>query len=115
MIPVILAGGSGMRLWPLSREAFPKQFLPLLGSDVSLLEQTVARISGLCDTGKLVVVCNEKHRFIVGEQLHKTGLTSPHILLEPEGRNTAPAIALADYVGLTGYHHPVFGAIPVHL
>ena len=91
--PVLLAGGSGTRLWPLSRESYPKQFLPLLG-DTSALQGTWQRVAELADDAP-VLVTNEAHRFIVAEQLRQLGLHHPSILLEPAGRNTAPAIALA--------------------
>lgn len=93
MIPVILAGGSGSRLWPQSRALYPKQFLPLLGS-TTMLQQTLQRLQGL-DLQNPVIVCNEDHRFLVAEQLRQIGIKPSAILLEPFGRNTAPAIALA--------------------
>src|SRR5512133_3142812 len=93
--PVILSGGSGTRLWPLSREKYPKQLVPLIGKD-SLLQATVRRMEGL--TGLKVesplVVCNEEYRFIIAEQLRLMGIKS-NLLLEPAGRNTAPALTLA--------------------
>lgn len=92
MIPVIMAGGSGTRLWPLSRKAFPKQFLKLCG-DSTMLQQTAARLDGL-STVDPMVICNEDHRFLVAEQLRAAGKQGS-IILEPAGRNTAPAIALA--------------------
>jgi mannose-1-phosphate guanylyltransferase len=92
MIPVIMAGGSGTRLWPLSRTAFPKQFLALDGQ-LTMLQQTAARLDGLSDQ-QPIVICNEDHRFLVAEQLLQHGKQAT-ILLEPVGRNTAPAIALA--------------------
>ncbi len=91
--PVILAGGSGTRLWPLSREQRPKQFLALAGHD-TMLQQTLGRLHGLpCRTPMLI--CNEQHRFLAAEQLRQSGIEGAAILLEPVGRNTAPAIALA--------------------
>jgi mannose-1-phosphate guanylyltransferase/mannose-6-phosphate isomerase len=95
VIPVILSGGSGTRLWPLSRELFPKQFLPLTGGDRTLLQSTVERIAGFPGAGAPMVVCNEAHRFLVAEQLRTVGAEPGGILLEPVGRNTAPAVALA--------------------
>jgi len=92
--PVILSGGAGTRLWPLSRELSPKQFLPLVGEH-SLLQQTVLRLAGLPDLTPPLVVCNEEHRFLVAEQLRAIGIDGAQILLEPAGRNTAPAVALA--------------------
>ena len=93
ILPVILAGGSGTRLWPLSRETFPKQFLSLAGDD-SMLQATVTRLTGLQAAAPLVI-CNEAHRFLVAEQLRQLGALSQNILLEPAARNTAPAVALA--------------------
>ena len=95
MIPVILSGGVGSRLWPLSRGMYPKQLLCLADAELSMLQQTVSRASTINSIGSAIVVCNEEHRFIVGEQLHHIGSEGASILLEPEGRNTAPAIALA--------------------
>lgn len=89
--PVILSGGSGTRLWPLSRESFPKQLHNLFG-ERSLLQETAARIAGMAPP---LVVCNDEHRFVIGEQLREIGVTPRGILLEPVGRNTAPAAAVA--------------------
>jgi mannose-1-phosphate guanylyltransferase len=97
MIPVIMAGGSGTRLWPLSRTAFPKQFLSL-GYDMTMLQQTLARLNGLSDVAP-IVISNEEHRFLVAEQLRQMDVQGS-ILLEPVGRNTAPAIALAAFQAL---------------
>ncbi|MBN5273108.1 mannose-1-phosphate guanylyltransferase/mannose-6-phosphate isomerase [Serratia marcescens] len=91
--PVIMAGGTGSRLWPLSRELFPKQFLALC-SEFSMLQTTVNRLDGL-EISNPLVICNEEHRFIVAEQLRQITRLSHNIILEPVGRNTAPAIALA--------------------
>ncbi|TQE92891.1 MAG: hypothetical protein FKY71_18800 [Spiribacter salinus] len=93
LIPVIMAGGSGSRLWPLSRQLNPKQFLALTG-DATLFQSTLARIDGLTDAPPLLL-CNEEHRFIAAEQLRQAGIDSATLMLEPVGRNTAPAIALA--------------------
>lgn len=93
MIPVILSGGSGSRLWPLSRKLYPKQFLALTGEH-SLFQQTLQRLS-FEGMQKPVVVCNLEHRFIVNEQLAQIGLGAQAMLLEPFGRNTAPAVAMA--------------------
>lgn len=92
--PVILSGGSGSRLWPLSRQNQPKQFLTLIG-DHSLFQETVLRASRLPGVQLPVTVCSEDHRFMVGEQLQEIGVGNGGILLEPTARNTAPAIALA--------------------
>lgn len=88
---VLLSGGVGSRLWPVSREAYPKQFLPLAG-DNSMLVDTVARVADITDSSPLYI-CNEEHRFIVAEQVH--GVYPGEIVLEPVGRNTAPAVAIA--------------------
>lgn len=96
IVPVLLSGGVGSRLWPVSRKALPKQFLPL-GSELSMLQETIRRLQGL-DTRAPLVVCNEAHRFLVAEQLRSIDATAEAIILEPEGRNTAPAIALAALV-----------------
>jgi mannose-1-phosphate guanylyltransferase/mannose-6-phosphate isomerase len=94
LVPVILSGGSGTRLWPLSRELLPKQLLALTG-ERTMIQETAARLMGFPNATAPVVVCNEAHRFLVAEQLHEMGLPPAAILLEPVGRNTAPAIALA--------------------
>ncbi len=91
--PVLLCGGVGSRLWPVSRQVRPKQYLNLIG-ETSMLQQTLTRIESLAQTSP-IIVCNEEHRFLVAEQVRQLGLTSPTIILEPEGKNTAPAIALA--------------------
>ncbi|MCU7816867.1 MAG: mannose-1-phosphate guanylyltransferase/mannose-6-phosphate isomerase [Candidatus Thiodiazotropha sp. (ex Rostrolucina anterorostrata)] len=94
IIPVILSGGSGTRLWPLSRSAYPKQFIPLI-DDHSLFQETVERMSAVPDAGDVLVVCNEEHRFMVAEQIRQLDMKPSGIMLEPIGRNTAPAIACA--------------------
>jgi mannose-1-phosphate guanylyltransferase/mannose-6-phosphate isomerase len=93
ILPVIMAGGTGSRLWPLSRELYPKQFLAVTGSQ-SMLQQTLARLSGIEHQAPLLI-CNEEHRFIAAEQMRLGGFNHSGIILEPVGRNTAPAIALA--------------------
>ena len=94
LIPVILSGGAGTRLWPLSRELYPKQLLRLV-ADRTMLQETVARTGGLPGLAPPIVVCNENHRFMVAEQLRELGSTPHAIVLEPQGRNTAPAAAIA--------------------
>ena len=91
---VIMAGGSGTRLWPLSRAAHPKQFLPLYG-DNTMLQETVNRLDYL-NIQNSITICNEEHRFFVAEQLREINKLGS-IILEPEGKNTAPAIALAAF------------------
>ncbi|WJW76697.1 mannose-1-phosphate guanylyltransferase/mannose-6-phosphate isomerase [Thiohalobacter sp. IOR34] len=92
--PVILTGGAGSRLWPLSREYFPKPLLPLVG-DRTLLQESALRLEGLDAVQPPLFVCNEEHRFLVAEQVQEIGQTPTGILLEPEGRNTAPALTIA--------------------
>ncbi len=94
IVPVILSGGSGTRLWPLSREAYPKQFLPLVDRN-TMLQNTALRIAGLADVAAPLVVCNQEHRFMVAEQLRAVGIRPAAVVLEPVGRNTAPAVAVA--------------------
>jgi mannose-1-phosphate guanylyltransferase/mannose-6-phosphate isomerase len=91
---VILSGGSGTRLWPLSRKQYPKQYLPLVG-DNTMLQETILRLNGLDNFADPIIVCNADHRFLVAEQCQQINVTNPTILLEPIGRNTAPAIAAA--------------------
>jgi mannose-1-phosphate guanylyltransferase / mannose-6-phosphate isomerase len=100
LIPVILSGGAGTRLWPLSRELYPKQLLALTG-ERTMLQQTALRLEGL-GAGAPVIVCNEAHRFLVAEQLRQLDIEPRAMLLEPSGRNTAPAIALAAHAALAG-------------
>ena len=98
LIPVILSGGAGTRLWPLSRELYPKQQLALTG-DRTMIQQTALRLEGLAATPP-VLVCNEAHRFLVAEQLRQLNVEPKAVVLEPFGRNTAPAIALAAHAAL---------------
>ena len=92
--PVVLSGGSGTRLWPMSRAALPKQLLPL-SSNLSMLQETLKRLSGISGSGDPLVVCNQDHRFIVAEQLRQIDINKSLIVLEPVGRNTAPAAVVA--------------------
>lgn len=101
LIPVILSGGSGTRLWPLSRELYPKQLLPLVGKG-TMLQETLARVQGVDNVGPPIVVCNESHRFLVAEQLRAIDAEPQAILLEPVGRNTAPAVAVAAMAAVAG-------------
>ena len=108
--PVLLSGGSGTRLWPLSREAYPKQFLPLAGDD-TMVQATWLRVAPLASAAP-IVVANEEHRFLVAEQLRQIGAPVPAILLEPVGRNTAPAIAAAALHALAGGEDALLLVLP---
>ncbi len=99
--PIVLSGGSGTRLWPLSREAHPKQFLPLT-SDRSLLQETVTRVADSDRFLPPIVVCNAEHRFLVAEQLRQIGVAPAASVLEPAARNTAPAVAVGAMMAVTG-------------
>ena len=110
MIPVILSGGSGTRLWPVSRKTHPKQFWPLV-SEVSMLQETCNRTSDVAERDP-VVICNEEHRFFVAQQLQEGGYRKPDILLEPVGRNTAPAAAVAALHLRSGEEDPVMLMLP---
>jgi mannose-1-phosphate guanylyltransferase/mannose-6-phosphate isomerase len=94
IIPVILSGGSGTRLWPLSRKQYPKQYLPLIG-DNTMLQETILRLKGLDDLSDPIIICNADHRFLVAEQCQQIDVQNSTILLEPVSRGTAPAIAAA--------------------
>ncbi len=115
LIPVILSGGAGTRLWPLSRELYPKQFLPLVG-ERTMIQDTALRTLGLAGVAAPIVVCNEAHRFLVAEQLRQVGIVPQSILLEPVGRNTAPAVAIAALAALAsaggGDEAPLLLALP---
>lgn len=104
--PIIMAGGSGSRLWPLSRQLNPKQFLPIANPDFSMLQATIHRLEGL-DAALPQLICNEQHRFLAAEQLRLLGLDQTSILLEPIGRNTAPAIAIAALQARSDGNDPV--------
>ncbi|MFP4161051.1 MAG: mannose-1-phosphate guanylyltransferase/mannose-6-phosphate isomerase [Ectothiorhodospira sp.] len=111
LIPVILSGGAGTRLWPMSRQLFPKQFLPLSGQGETLLQGTLARLPGE-GVAPPLLVCNEAHRFLVAEQLRQMGLHPGGILLEPVGRNTAPAAAVAALRARASGEDPVLLVMP---
>ncbi|HAX7566478.1 TPA: mannose-1-phosphate guanylyltransferase/mannose-6-phosphate isomerase [Escherichia coli] len=105
LLPVIMAGGTGSRLWPMSRELYPKQFLRLYGQR-SMLQETVVRLDGI-NAREPVVICNDEHRFLVAEQLRQINKFSHNIILEPVGRNTAPAIALAALSAIKNGDDPI--------
>ena len=107
---VLLSGGSGTRLWPLSREAYPKQFLPLVGED-TMLQATWRRVAPVAGAAP-IVVAGEDHRFLVAEQLRQVGVAAASILLEPVGRNTAPAIAAAALQAMADGDDPLLLVLP---
>lgn len=115
LIPVILCGGSGTRMWPLSRESYPKQFLSLTGSH-TMLQDTALRLQGLPEAAGLslvpILVCNTEHRFLAASQLAAVQVNQPRIVLEPVGRNTAPALTLAALQATEGGEDPVLLAMP---
>ncbi|MBD9468867.1 mannose-1-phosphate guanylyltransferase/mannose-6-phosphate isomerase [Pseudoxanthomonas sp. PXM01] len=110
LIPVILSGGSGTRLWPLSREAYPKQFLPLVG-DQTMLQATWRRAAPVT-RARPIIVANQEHRFMVAEQLREIGVEPAAVVLEPAGRNTAPAIATAALIAVAQNEHAVLLVLP---
>lgn len=111
IVPVILAGGSGTRLWPISRTARPKQFLALLGEH-SLFQQTLLRLKGDPRYGAPIVITNEDYRFLVAEQAHEVGIVPASIVLEPVARNTAPAIVAASVMAARDGSDPLVHVLP---
>ncbi len=111
ILPVILSGGSGTRLWPLSRKMYPKQLIPLI-SEHSLLQDTINRLTTDKSIDKAMVICNEEYRFMVAEQVNNTSLKYSDIILEPVGKNTAPAIALAAITAMEKGDDPVMLVLP---
>lgn len=112
LIPVILAGGVGSRLWPVSRSMLPKQFIDFPGMQGSLFQNTISRLEGVSEVEDPIVVCNNDHRFLVAEQLRALGKEHCNILLEPAGRNTAPAVALAALCALQDDADPLLLVLP---
>lgn len=112
IVPVILCGGSGTRLWPLSRNAYPKQLLPLVNNQQSMLQETVTRVANLPDCHKSIVICNEIHRFLVAEQLQLDDREHPTIILEPMGKNTAPAVTIAALQAVASGQDPLLLVLP---
>ena len=111
ILPVILSGGAGTRLWPLSRELYPKQLLPL-ASDKTMLQETLLRLDGVDHLESPLIVCNEAHRFMVAEQVRQLDKQTHSIILEPCGRNTAPAVAIAALYGETQSDDPILLVLP---
>ena len=113
IIPVILSGGSGSRLWPLSRASFPKQYISLTqNTKKSMLQLTLDRLNGIQHIDEPIVICNEEHRFILAEQLREIKVKAKSILLEPFGRNTAPAIAISAIKALENNEDPILLVLP---
>ncbi len=112
IVPVVMSGGVGSRLWPLSREHFPKQLMPLTGGEYSLFQETLIRISGISEIGPSIIVCNENHRFMIAAQMQAVNMNPETIILEPVGRNTCPAIAVATLDAAKNGADPVLLVMP---
>ncbi len=111
LIPVVLSGGAGSRLWPLSRTLLPKQFLPLV-SERTMLQDTVSRLRGLPELSGPILVCSEEHRFLAADQLQRIGIKPLTQVLEPAGRNTAPAVAVAAMAAMEQTPHAIMLVLP---
>ena len=112
IVPVILSGGVGSRLWPLSREHLPKQLMPLLGGEHSLFQKTLMRLSNIDETAPPIIVCNESHRFMAAAQMQAINTTYSDIILEPAGRNTCPAITVGALAALKNEDDPDLLVLP---
>jgi len=111
IIPVILSGGSGTRLWPLSRAMRPKQLLSMV-SNHTMIQDTVTRLSGISELAEPIIVCNEEHRFTIAEQMREINVNPSAIILEPFGRNTAPAVAISALESQKSENDPVLLVLP---
>ena len=112
IVPVILSGGVGSRLWPLSREHLPKQLMPLLGSAHSLFQKTLIRVGGIAGAAPPIIVCNESYRFMAAAQMQEIGMPCGDIILEPSGRNTCPAIAAGTLAAMKNGDDPDILVLP---
>ncbi|MEM5788701.1 MAG: mannose-1-phosphate guanylyltransferase/mannose-6-phosphate isomerase [Syntrophobacteraceae bacterium] len=112
IVPVVLSGGVGSRLWPLSREHFPKQLMPITGGEFSLFQETLARVMSIPGTATPIVVCNENHRFMIADQMQSIGIADSTIILEPAGRNTCPAITVAALEATKEGDDPILLVVP---
>ncbi|MGA3118470.1 MAG: mannose-1-phosphate guanylyltransferase/mannose-6-phosphate isomerase [Syntrophobacteraceae bacterium] len=112
IVPVILSGGVGSRLWPLSREHLPKQLMRLMGGEHSLFQKTLMRLPKIAGTAPPIIVCNESHRFMAAAQIQALNMTYSAIILEPVGRNTCPAITVAALAALKNYQDPDLLVLP---
>ena len=112
LVPIILCGGSGSRLWPMSRRSLPKQYLALYSQKNSFLQVTLNRIKNLKDIDDPIIVCNEEHRFITAEQIRELNIDTKSILLEPCSKNTAPAIANAALISVSNKCDPILLILP---
>jgi mannose-1-phosphate guanylyltransferase / mannose-6-phosphate isomerase len=113
IVPIILCGGFGAHLWPLSRELYPKQVISVMGGNLSLLQQTVARLAEFQGLDSPIVLCNEEHRFMAAAQIQALGVKARSIILESKGRNTAPALAVAAMEAINGGEDPILLVFPV--
>ena len=113
LLPIILCGGTGTRLWPLSRRSFPKQFLSFKNpKDSSFLQETTQRIKGVKNLENPIIICNEEHRFIAAEQLRQINIKPSSIILEPSSQNTAPAITAAALRSVANGEDPILLILP---
>ncbi len=112
IVPVILSGGVGSRLWPLSREHVPKQLMPFMGGEYSLFQKTMRRLSRIPETAPPIIVCNESHRFMAAAQMQEINVPYSDIILEPFGRNTCPAITVGALAALKNNGDPDLLVLP---
>ena len=113
ILPVVLCGGEGIRLWPLSRESYPKQYLEINSDEsITFLQKTLFRLNKIATNQNPILICNEEDRFIVAEQIRQIGINAKSILLEPFRRNTAPAITAAIICAMKNDEDPTILVLP---